>query len=59
MQADGTIYVWLRAEGEGGMIGDAFFSYPPSHEKYQQILQHLGGLEPGESKPVPPWPSSK
>lgn len=56
MKEDGTIFMWLRAEGDG-IIGDAFFSYPPSHEKYQETLDHLGGLEPGEGKPVPPWPS--
>jgi hypothetical protein len=56
MEADGTIVLMLRAEGEGGMIGDAMFSYPPGHERYQRTLDHLGGLEPGQTKPVPPWP---
>ena len=56
MQADGTIVMQLRAEGPGPIIGDAQFVYPPSHPEYQSILEHLGGLAPGESKPVPPWP---
>lgn len=56
MLPDGTIELMLRAEGPGGMRGDAKFSYPPSHPQYQQVLSHLGGLEPGKSKPVPPWP---
>jgi len=56
MQADGTIVMQLRAEGPGPMIGDAQFVYPPDHPEYQSILEHLGGLAPGESKPVPPWP---
>jgi hypothetical protein len=56
MQADGTIVMQLRAEGPGPMIGDAQFVYPPNHQEYQSILEHLGGLAPGETKPVPPWP---
>ncbi|MBI5501020.1 MAG: hypothetical protein HY907_12315 [Deltaproteobacteria bacterium] len=56
MEADGTIVLMLRAEGEGGMVGDAMFSYPPDHADYQMVLDHLCGLEPGQSKPVPPWP---
>ena len=56
MQADGTIVMMLRAEGPGPMIGDAQFVYPPNHPEYGSILEHLGGLNPGETKPVPPWP---
>lgn len=56
MLADGTIELWLRAEGPGGMRGDAKFSYPPTHPQYQQILKHVGSLEPGATRPVPPWP---
>jgi hypothetical protein len=56
MNDDGTIVLDLRAEGPKGMLGDARFIYPPDHKDYQMILKHLGGLKPGESKPVPPWP---
>ncbi len=56
MTPDSTIIVDLRAEGSGGMVGHARFVYPPDHPRYQQTLKHLGGLRPGESKPVPPWP---
>jgi hypothetical protein len=56
MLADGTLQLQLRAEGEGGMVGDALISYPPSHEQYQMVLKHLGGMKPGDSKPVPPFP---
>lgn len=56
MLPDGTIELMLRAEGPGGMRGDAKFAYPPSHPQYQMVLKHVGGLEPGTSKPVPPWP---
>jgi hypothetical protein len=56
MDPDGTIVLQLRAEGGAGTVGDAQLRYPPSHKEYKDVLTHLGGLKPGESKPVPPWP---
>ena len=55
MEADGTIVLQLRAEGPG-MRGDALLRYPKGHKEYHNVLKHLGGLRPGESKAVPPWP---
>jgi hypothetical protein len=55
MEADGTLVLTLRAEGAGGVIGDAQFVYPLDHPQYRDILRHLGGLEPGQEKPVPSW----
>jgi hypothetical protein len=59
MSADGAIILDLRAEGPGGLTGDARFVYPRGHKDYQEILRHLGGLRPGQTKPVPPWPERK
>jgi hypothetical protein len=56
MREDGTLVLDLRAAGPRGNVGEARFSYPPSHPEYEVVLRHLGGLRPGESKPVPPWP---
>ena len=56
MESDGTIVLQLRAEGPGGVLGDALLRYPTGHPQYHEILQHVGGLEKGQSKPVPPWP---
>ena len=56
MDPDGTIVLQLRAEGPDGVLGDALLRYPPSHKDYKDVLTHLGGMKPGESKPVPPWP---
>ena len=56
MEDDGTIVLQLRAEGPNGLIGDALFRYPKTHADYEMVLAHVGGLKPGESKPVPPWP---
>ncbi len=55
MRPDGTIVLDLRAAQPGGAIGDAQLTYAPSHRDYQMILKHLGGLKPGEVKPVPPF----
>lgn len=59
MTQEGTIILDLRAEGPGGLTGDARFVYPRGHAQYHEILAHLGGLRPGESKPVPPWPEQE
>lgn len=59
MQPDGVIILYLRAESPGGIIGDGQIRYSPAHPKYQEVLLHLGGLHPGEIKPVPPWPDEK
>jgi hypothetical protein len=56
MKQDGTIVLELRAIGPGGERGDGLLTYPPDHPAYKEVLDHLGGLKPGESKPVPPWP---
>lgn len=56
MRDDGTIVLYLRATGPGGVIGTGLLEYPPAHPRYQEVLRHLGGLKPGEVKPVPPWP---
>jgi hypothetical protein len=55
MEKDGTIVLQLRSESPGRQTGDTLLRYPPSHPQYKEILQHLGGLEKGQEKRVPPW----
>jgi hypothetical protein len=55
MLQDGTLVLDLRAEGPGGILGDARLVYPPTHAQYADVLAHLGGMKPGEQKLVPPW----
>jgi hypothetical protein len=55
MTPDGTITLRLRAAGPGGMIGEGNLTYRRGSPQYDEVLQHLGGLKPGETKPVPPW----
>ena len=59
METDGTIVLRLRATAPGGVRGEGYFRYPPGDKDYESVLEHLGGLRPGESKPVPPWPDPK
>jgi len=56
MAPDGTITLWLRADLPGGGHAHGTLVYPPDHPQYQAILDHIGGLKPGETKPVLPWP---
>jgi hypothetical protein len=56
MTDDGTIILDLRAEGPEGAVGYARLVYPPTHAQYAEVLKRLGGLRPGETKQVPPWP---
>lgn len=58
MRQDGTLVLDLRAES-GGAAGHSRQVYRPGDEGYQRILGHLGGLKPGEEKPVPPFPYVK
>jgi hypothetical protein len=55
MDDGGTLYLFLRAEDPGGAVGDAMFEFPPDHAKYSSMIEHLGGIQPGEEKLVPPW----
>ncbi len=55
LREDGTLELKLRAEGPGGMVGDSLVTYAPDDKNYQQVLAHVGGLKPGEVKPVPPF----
>lgn len=54
MRPDGVIHLQLRAE-VGSAVGDAVFDITPEDPRYEQIRRHIGGLIPGEEKPVPPW----
>jgi hypothetical protein len=53
MSADGTITLrlhalWPQPYRESELV------YAPGNPHYDTIKRHLGGLSPGQSKPVPP-----
>ena len=51
MSADGTIALTLKAP-DGTQ---AALAYHPGDPQYARILSHIGGIHPGEHKPVPPF----
>jgi len=56
MMADRSIVLKLRGQSEDGAIGDGLVVYAVESPGYGELLEHLGGLEPLQSKMVPPWP---
>jgi len=55
MNPDGTIVLHLTRTADG-TPADAILTYSPGDPQYDEVLRHLGGLAPRESKPIPPWP---
>ena len=55
MLPDGVIRLHLAAREKNGTIGDALIDINPTDPRYGAILKHLGGLERGEQKRMPPW----
>lgn len=41
----------------GGHTTPTNIEYKPGHPEYKEVLRHLGGMKPGESKGVKPWPT--
>jgi hypothetical protein len=55
MLQDRSIQLKQRAEFPNGAVGDGFIVLRPGDKNYESTIAHVGGLEPGQSKPVPPW----
>jgi hypothetical protein len=53
MSTDGTITLQLRSLWPNP-IAEAQLVYAPGDPQYEDIKHHLGGIAPGQSKPVPP-----
>jgi hypothetical protein len=53
MGADGTITLNIRSAPGAPLDGVAAFK--PGDPNYARVLSHVGGLTPGQKKPVPPW----
>jgi hypothetical protein len=54
MLDDGTLALHLRLNSDGTAVNDTL-TYKVSDRAYDDILRHLGGLRPGESKQFRPW----
>jgi hypothetical protein len=55
MEADGTIVIDLHPD-DSGIRGIAQKRVKPTDADYEETLEHIGGLKPGEQKLMPPWP---
>jgi len=55
MFADRSIELKMRSLPPGP-IAEALFRYKPGDAKYKESIDHVGGLKPGETKMLPPWP---
>jgi hypothetical protein len=56
MLDNGTILIGIRGPAVDGPL-QAVLMVEPGDTNYQQIIDHLGGLKPGETKSIPPWPN--
>ena len=54
MEDDGTIVVRLRRTADGIHVSGTV-SYRVDSPHYKEVLNHLGGMKPGETKLVPAW----
>ena len=50
MSADGTITLTINAPGQQGAA-----TYHRGDPQYARIFSHVGGLQPGQKKPLPPF----
>jgi hypothetical protein len=56
MLENGTILIGVRGPAVDGPL-QAVLMIEPGDTNYQQIIDHVGGLKPGETKSIPPWPN--
>ena len=54
MAADGTVTLHLKSLWPDP-AGDSDLTYAPDDPQYDEIKKHLGGIAPGQSKPIPPF----
>ena len=54
MLDDGTLSLHLRLTSDGKAVNDTLV-YKVSDHAYDNVLRHLGGLSPGDTKEFRPW----
>lgn len=57
MLSDRSLHMRLRSVECNGTIAEGQMTVSPDRSDYQAILDHVGELKPGETKPVPAWPT--
>jgi hypothetical protein len=56
MEKDRTLRLMLRTETADGMVGEMTMVVAPDDPRYAGYVAHLGGMKPGDAKPIPPFP---
>ena len=54
MQDDGTLTLRLRLTSDGKAVNDTIV-YKVSDRAYDNVLRHLGGMNPGDTRQFTPW----
>jgi len=54
MQDDGTLTLRLRVTSDGKAVSDTII-YKVSDRAYDNVLRHLGGMRPGDTRQFGPW----
>lgn len=54
MQDDGTLTLHLRLTRDGKAVSDTVI-YKVSDRGYDNVLRHLGGMSPGDTRQFTPW----
>lgn len=52
---DGTIIYHVNGEAVGEGPGSVVWRFPVDSPGYADALEHIGGIKPGERKPIPPY----
>jgi hypothetical protein len=54
LEEDGALSMRLFCTSDG-QPASGQFSYPKTDKDYEAMLKHVGGIQPGERKPVAPF----
>jgi hypothetical protein len=57
MLPDRSLHMRLYSVQCDGTIAEGSLDMKPTQPNYQATIDHVGGLEPDETKPVPAWPT--
>jgi len=57
MRPDRSLHMILRSVQCDGRVAEGTFDIQPDQKDYQSTIDHVGGLRPNETKPVPAWPT--
>ena len=58
MRSDRSLSMRLRSVQCDGTLAEGSLDIKPAEGNYQLVIDHVGGLQPNETKPVPAWPTS-